>query len=135
MLGKILVTLAVIAIAVVVVRQRKEAEAESKPQRTSSADSNAVKTETDTPMASDMRTAAYLFLVLMFGTGAIVYYLRWQDDHTVVTVNLFSDGQGDPVTYQVYKYQLDSRSFTTTDGIRITVADNERMEVTGLDSP
>ena len=26
-----------------------------------------------------------------------------------------------------------SRSFTTTEGIRITVADNERMEVSGLE--
>ncbi|MCB1670179.1 MAG: hypothetical protein R3F41_16050 [Gammaproteobacteria bacterium] len=131
MLGKIVVTVAVILIAILVLRQRSEAEAERRlPVKRNSAANN-----TGPAKASDLRTAAYLFLILMFGTGAIVYYLRWQDDHTVVTVNLFRDGQSQPASYQVFKYQLESRSFTTTEGVRITVADNERMEVTGLDSP
>jgi hypothetical protein len=69
----------------------------------------------------------------MFGAGGLIYYQRWQDDHTILTVNLYRGEQAGPVSYQVYKYLLDSRSFTTLDGIRITVADNERMEVLGLE--
>ena len=131
MLGKVILTLVVIVIAILVIKQRKEAEAEqsAKSRKTPA------QAKSDPPMASDMRTAAYLFLILMFGAGAIVYYFRWQDDHTVVTVNLFRDELSEPATYQVYKFQLDSRSFTTTSGVRITVADSERMEVSGLESP
>ncbi len=129
MLGKILVTLAVIAIAVVVVRQRKEGESgKARPA------ARAVPAE-ESSMGKDLRFAAYLFLVLMFGTGGVVYYYRWQDDHTVLSVNLYRDGQSEPVSYRVYKSELDTRSFTTIDGIRITVADSERMEVTGLEQP
>ncbi len=131
MLGKILLTVAVILIAILVVRQRNDTGTGRSP----SGGDTPAPGRPETTGTSDLRTAAYLFLILMFGTGAIVYYLRWQDDHTVVTVNLFRDGLSEPATYQVYKYQLDSRSFTTTEGIRITVADSERMEVTGLESP
>jgi len=129
MVGKLVLTLLVMVAAILVIKQRKDAE---KAHRTARASGSPQAAE---PLASDMRTAAYLFLVLMFGAGAIVYYLRWKDDHTVVTVSLYQNAQADPVTYQVYKFQLDSRSFTTIDGIRIAVADNERMEITGLDEP
>jgi ABC-type Fe3+ transport system permease subunit len=131
MLGKVVLTLVVIVIAILVIKQRKEAEARP-AQKSRKAPAEA---ESSPPMASDLRTAAYMFLILMFGAGAIGYYFSWQDDHTVVTVNLFRDGQSEPATYQVYKFQLDSRSFTTTSGVRITVADSERMEVSGLESP
>ncbi len=49
-----------------------------------------------------------------------------------MTVILHSDGAASPVTYQVYKNQLEERAFTTIDGIRVTVASSERMEVIGL---
>ena len=127
MLGKAVLTLVVIIVAILVVKQRNDQEAGTKKS------ANSKKDQADNSMASDFRFAAYMFLVLMFGTGAFIYYQRWQDDHTVLTVNLYSDGQSEPVSYEVYKFQLDSRSFTTIEGIRITVADNERMEVTGLE--
>lgn len=37
------------------------------------------------------------------------------------------------MSYQVYKYQLQERSFTTIDGTQVTVAGSERMEVLGLE--
>ncbi|MEX2130859.1 MAG: hypothetical protein WD772_05185 [Pseudohongiellaceae bacterium] len=74
-----------------------------------------------------------MFLFLMIGTGAVLYYLRWQDDHEILTVNLHRDDNSAPTSYQVYRFQLEARSFVTTDGISVTVADNERMEVFGLD--
>jgi len=127
MLGKAVLTLVVIIIAILVVKQRNDQEAgKSQPAKRQ-------QSKADKSMSSDLRFAAYMFLVLMFGTGAFMYYQRWQDDHTVLTVDLYRDGQAGPASYEVYKFQLQSRSFTTTEGIRITVADNERMEVTGLE--
>jgi len=127
MLGKAVLTLVVIVIAVLVVKQRNDQEA----GKSQSVKRQASKTENT--MSSDLRFAAYLFLLLMFGTGAFIYYQNWQDDHTVLSVNLYRDGQSEPVSYEVYKFQLETRSFTTVEGVRITVADNERMEVTGLE--
>ena len=70
--------------------------------------------------------------MLIVGLGIALYYFQWQDDHSVLTVRLHSDGQANPIEYQVYKYQLQERAFTTLDGILVTVASSERMEVEGL---
>jgi hypothetical protein len=127
MIGRILLTLAVIVIAYVFVRQRRLAEeAGNKP---AAAKRDKVRDE----LSQDMRMAAYMFLVLMTGIGAAVYYFRWQDEHTVLTINLHRENQAQPVSYQVYKYQLQERSFTTIDGTQVTVAGSERMEVLGLE--
>jgi len=127
MIGRILLTLAVIVIAYVFVRQRRLAEeAGNKP---AAAERDKVRDE----LSQDMRMAAYMFLVLMTGIGAAVYYFRWQDEHTVLTINLHRENQAQPVSYQVYKYQLQARSFTTIDGTQVTVAGSERMEVLGLE--
>ena len=125
MLGKLIITILVIAIAVVYLRQRPDPDPKQPAK-------DAEKPESASNMkleARDLRTAAYLFLVIMIGTGAFLYYRRWQDDHILLTVTLYRDGDARPVSYRVYKYQLQTRTFVTTDGTRITVADNERMEV------
>lgn len=94
-----------------------------------------VESNNESLQASDLRLAAYMFLTLMIGAAVILYYQRWQDDHTILTIQLYRDGGAAPVAYEVYKYQFDSprsRTFTTIDGTLITVAENERMEVLGL---
>lgn len=126
MIGRILLTLAVIAIAYFVLRQRKIAEErEEKGEK--------VVANERSELANDVRLAAYMFLVFMVGIGGAVYYFRWQDDHTVLTINLHRENQSQPVSYQVYKFQLMDRSFTTIDGTQVTVAGSERMEVIGLE--
>jgi hypothetical protein len=127
MIGRILLTLAVIAIAYVFVRQRRLAEeAENKPVPVK-------KDKLRDELSQDLRMAAYMFMVLMVGIGGAVYYFRWQDEHTILTINLHRENQAQPVSYQVYKYQLQERSFTTIDGTHVTVAGSERMEVLGLE--
>lgn len=138
MLGKILLTLAVIIIAIFYIKQRDLQQATPK-NPAAKAKSNA---ETPKPnnkaiagdsLSEDFRTGAYMFLVLMLALGAALYYFRWQDDHTILTVTLHSDNQAESNRYQIYKYQLQDRSFTTLDGILVTVASTERMEVEGLE--
>lgn len=127
MIGRILLTLAVIAIAYVFVRQRRLAEeAEERP-------APVPKDKVPDELSQDLRLAAYMFMVLMVGIGGAVYYFRWQDEHTILTINLHRENQVQPVSYQVYKYQLQERSFTTIDGTHVTVAGSERMEVLGLE--
>lgn len=122
MISRIILTGLVILIAYGFIRQRKNAAAAG-----------------ETPAArqsifaaDDFRLAAYLFLIMTIGIGAGLYYSRWQDDHTILTVSLHRDNQADPVIYQVYKYQLGERSFLTLDGKSITVASSERIVIEGL---
>ncbi len=126
MIGRILLTLAVIAIAYFVIRQRRIAEERD-------AKGEQITTANKDDLTDDVRTAAYMFLVFMVGIGGAVYYFRWQDDHTILTINLHRENQLQPVSYEVYKYQLQDRSFTTIEGTQVTVAGSERMEVIGLD--
>ena len=128
MLSKLLLTALVIAVAIALMRRENIRNRESSPQNAANAETAAASST-----HADLRAAAYLFLILMFGIGALLYYQRWQDDHHLLTVTLFRDGAAPPVSYQVYRFQLQDRSFITVDGVRINVADNERMEVTGLE--
>lgn len=131
MLGKILLTLAVMLIAFFFIRQRDIKE-KSPTSKASSSSTEAANPAANDSLSNDLRLGAYMFLVLIVGLGIALYYFQWQDDHSILTVRLHSDSQAQAIEYQVYKYQLQERSFTTLDGILVTVASSERMEVEGL---
>ena len=134
MLGKILLTVTVMVIAFCFVRQR-DTKRKSGPVRKNlpqtKSHEKAIEQE-DHNLSADLRFGAYMFLALVIGLGATLYYFQWQDDHSILTVRLHSDGQDEAIMYQVYKFQMAERSFTTLDGILVTVASSERMEVEGL---
>lgn len=128
MLAKILLTITVILLAFLVLRHRHQAEAGTKASNQAAIERRKEKEN----LNKDLRIGAYLFLILMVGLGAGLYYSRWQDDHQVLTVTLHGADGESPVIYEVYKYQLGERSFTTVGGTRVTVASSERMEIEGL---
>lgn len=130
MLSKFLITLIVVVIAFFVVRQRNLGGAN--PTRKSIEASKSKKDSPKDEFTDDLRKGAYIFLALMISLGATLYYFDWKDDHTVVTIHLHRSNESQPVSYQAYKYQLQERSFVTTDGRSITVASSERMEILGL---
>jgi hypothetical protein len=133
MVGKFLITMAVIIGAFFVIRQRHTSgENDSKSIKTEK--TKTLKSNKKDELSADLRAGAYMFLFLMVGIGATLYYFDWQDDHTVLTVNLHRDNNAAVVSYEVYKYQLESRSFITTDGRSITVASSERIEILGLEN-
>ena len=134
MLGKILLTLAVMVIAFLFVRQRDMKEKSSPALITLDPAKSKEKTvkPDDHNLSADLRVGAYMFLALVIGLGAALYYFQWQDDHSILTVRLHSEGQAEAVVYQTYKFEMKERSFTTLDGILVTVASSERMEVEGL---
>lgn len=131
MLGKILITIIIVLLGLVWIRKLREQERRDAGQsRAKSGEANTAVPPHET--LNDFRFAAYLFLALMLGTGAYLYYDRWQDEHSLVTVILHRDGNQSPVSYQVQKSELGERAFTTIEGVRVTVASSERMEVIGL---
>jgi len=131
MLSKFLLTALVIIIAFFVIRQR-HLSGNNISQKNRSISRKTEKVNSRKEFTSDLRLGAYIFLTLMVGLGATLYYFDWLDDHTILVVNLHRDNLSQPVSYEVYKYQLEDRSFITTDGRTITVASSERMEVLGL---
>ena len=133
MVGKFLITMAVIIGAFFVIRQR-HANGENDSRSIKTEKTKTLKSNKKDELSADLRAGAYMFLFLMVGIGATLYYFDWQDDHTVLTVNLHRDNNAAVVSYEVYKYQLESRSFITTDGRSITVASSERIEILGLEN-
>lgn len=132
MLSKILLTLIVIVTGFFLIRHRILANAEDEKTRASNNnDKQSLKEQAE--FSSDLRFAAYMTVMLMVGLASVLYYFRWQEDHQVLTITLHRENQVDPVSYQVYRFQLQERSFVTIDGTIVTLADNERMEVLGLD--
>jgi hypothetical protein len=152
MLGKLLLTAIVIALAFTLARQKGlrkgledgllSGDAADKAGKQRNRASRSLQGNNDSPdspaqdstLHKDLRLGAYLFLALMTGLGGALYYYQWQDDREIITVNLYRAGLEAPVSYEVFKYQLGERSFVTTDGISVTVAASERMEVIGLDN-
>lgn len=130
MFSKFIITAFVIAVAFVVLRQRNINQGKNKRQAKPVATSKAVEKD---QLSKDMRIGAYLFLLLTAGIGGAMYYFQWQDDHSVLTINLYRDSQVEPISYAVYKYQLSEKSFVTIDGISVAVAGSERMEIIGLE--
>ena len=131
MLSKVFLTTFVIIVAFFVIRQR-HLSGNNVGQKKFAIPRETEKNNSKSEFNADLRLGAYIFLTLMIGLGAVLYYFDWLDDHTILTVNLHRDNLSQPVSYEVYKYQLKDRSFVTTDGRTITVASSERMEILGL---
>ena len=131
MLSKVFLTTFVIIVAFFVIRQR-HLGGNNVCQKKFAIPRETEKNNSKSEFNADLRLGAYIFLTLMVGLGAVLYYFDWLDDHTILTVNLHRDNLSQPVSYEVYKYQLEDRSFVTSDGRAITVASSERMEILGL---
>lgn len=148
MLGKILLTLLVIALAVLYIRKRHQRElaqrrAAENPERLVGSNSannpwrGEQRPSAEPPAAKDAKTpdlriAAWVTLSVILTVGAGLYYLSWQDARSTVTVILHRDDTQSPTIYQVEKRHLGERAFITVEGTRVTVSANERMEIMGL---
>jgi len=137
MFSKLIITVFVIAVAFIVVRQRNanrgKSTRQARPADTLKRRAAVTKDIEKDHLSQDMRIGAYLFLLATAGIGGAMYYFQWQDDHSILTINLYRDSQVEPVSYDVYKYQLREKSFITIDGLSVAVAGSERMEITGLE--
>ncbi len=137
MFSKFIITVFVIAVAVIVLRQRSSNQGKNnqraKASQTPKPNGAISKGPEKGQLSKDMQLGAYLFLLLTAGIGGAMYYFQWQDDHSVLTINLYRDSQIEPVSYDVYKYQLREKSFITIGGLSVAVASSERMEIVGLE--
>ena len=121
---KLLLMALVIAGAVLTVRMRQPGREPARPVAPAPAPSSGGR-------FSPVRIAAAAVVLLMIlGTGLFLY-LQWRDAHEIVVVRVVDSSSGRSVTYEAYQSDVEGRSFRTLDGRVVTLAEVERMELSG----
>lgn len=149
MLGQLLITLIVIALAVIYIRRRQKAQQQPAPENRAvekfiadaratnnpwqhKTNSSSQAKQASSGMAGSLKMLLWSVMAVLLIIGSAVSYLHWQDQQRMVTVLLYRDAEAAPVIYRVAKRDLGERTFTTSDGTRVTVSANERIEIIGL---
>ncbi|MFT6915538.1 MAG: hypothetical protein ACJAWL_001847 [Motiliproteus sp.] len=86
-------------------------------------------------LPSPVRLLALGLCVFSLLASAAFMGLNWLDNQTLLKVRVTSTLNGESADYRVYKGDLEGRSFITTFGQRVIIADNERMEISEVKEP
>lgn len=121
MLTKILLTLTVIVVGMLYVSRRNKA-----PLRTIS---KPVESKTQQKKNQKLRQIAYVFLAVMSLSAGGLILEQWFNNYTEVTVVVVNTQSGVRQSYQAKRIDIKRRSFTTTSGKQLFIADVERIEV------
>ncbi len=116
MVSKIVLTAVIIVLAYLVLRSRG---------RAATARAQGI---TAPPIVSP-RLVAYVFLAVAVVSGALIYWLEWQDARQVITIRVINSSTGEAATYQAHKGKIRGRRFQTLDGREVTIADVDRVEM------
>jgi hypothetical protein len=122
MIGKILLTAAVILGAYLVIRARIQRSRE------------AVAEPTEPPReplvpAGALKAVAFGLVAVMVAGSLLWLYLDYEAGREVVTVRIINANTGEATTYSARRADVKGRRFTTLDGRPITLSDVDRMEL------
>ncbi|HEC16512.1 MAG TPA: antitermination protein NusG [Sedimenticola sp.] len=120
MLLKILLTSLVILGAVLVLRRRAAQVQQSAAVRHSAVGK---------PRPAHI--AAFGLVSVMLAGAIFFVCLEWIDGYQVVRIRVIDTRSGSAVSYEARRSDVDGRSFRTLDGVTVTLADVERMELGG----
>ncbi len=122
MLGKILLTVAVILGAYHVIRARLQHDREP---------AGAPPPRPLVPLVPPgiLKAIAYGLVVAMVAGSLLWLYLDYQSGREVVRVRIINATTGSVTVYEARRADVQVRSFTTLDGRPITLADVDRMEL------
>ena len=70
----------------------------------------------------------------MVAGAAFYLYLDWRGASEIVQVRVIDAGTGKSSEYEVYRGEIEDRSFRTIDGRRVILAETERMETSVIGS-
>ena len=116
MITKILLTLAVIVIVMLIFFRGKSS-------------GNGPKTITVNDNSRALKIAAVVTIGVMIAGAALWMLTSWRDATEIVTVRVVNSTTGESVVYQAHRNAIDERSFRTVKGVRVTLAETERLEV------
>jgi hypothetical protein len=123
LLGKLLLTAAVIAGVMMYLRYRMLQS--SAPARPAPRVINPDKTT-----RSSIGWVASLVVVVFILAVGIWLYRYWLEQHEVLYVRVVDAGTGHSQAYRAYRSDVDDREFVTLDGLRVRLAETERLETT-----
>ena len=79
--------------------------------------------------ANPWKWGGYLLVLCMILGSGLFLYTEWQDRYRVVTVAVVNTQTGERIEYQARRMDVAERHFVTLDGIEVSVADTERIEL------
>jgi len=120
MLGKILFTAAIIFAVFALVRFKQTRQSAEEAPRVV----NAVAEKKRFPIG----WMASVAVVLMLLASGLLLLSSWKDANEIVSIRVVDASSGKAVQYQAYRSDIDGRSFRTVEGIRVTLAETERLE-------
>ena len=127
LLGKLLLTAAVIAAVLIYLRYRQQqsrVEVEIVPAP-----------RVVNPPPARRRTIGWLAstVVVFFILGSGIWlYSYWQEQNQVLYVRVVDAGTGHVTDYRAYRGDIDDREFVTIDGMQVRLAETERLETTTI---
>ena len=122
MIGKLLITLAVLLSAYGVLRARWRAN-----RIESGAAPGLARPQQSDSSWQTMRLAASLLIAIMAVGSALYLAQRWFEDQEVVQVQVINANTGRITLYESRRGSVEGRQFQTLDGRTIRLADVERM--------
>lgn len=125
MITKILLTLSVI-VGVAFFLRMKGAVDDSTPKARSRP---AVNTRQPSEGQKMFRQGAYLFLIFMAISAAVMVYYEIGDRYKTVTVQVVNTQTGERISYQAEQQDIKSDRFTTLEGKTVYIAEIERIEI------
>ena len=117
MIGKILITLAVIVGCMMMLSARAKPKLKTIPNPAAERNKKL------------MRNAAIAFMVVMTIAAGTMIYLEVGERNAIVTVRVINTQSGVSKSYRVKKNEIHSDGFTTMDGMQVFVAGIERIEI------
>ena len=122
MIGKILITLAVIMACMFMISSR--ARPELREIKNPAAERN----------KKYLRNGAIAFMAVMVIAAGAMIYLELDARSAVVTVHVINTQSGVRKSYRAMKNEIHSDGFTTLDGVEVFVAGIERIEIDSRES-
>jgi protein-S-isoprenylcysteine O-methyltransferase Ste14 len=123
MLTKILVTALVILTCFYYLRYQRN------KQQTGTQKENAATSTREFSLTSQIKWLASGLVVLTICTAIVLFIYGWFDKQQVLNVKVTSPYSGKVVSYQVYKGDINERSFETVQGHKIQIGNSERIEI------
>lgn len=88
------------------------------------------KQQAKSAISSSFRWVAACLVILTLVTAVGFFIYNWQDNHELLIVKITNPHNGETVSYQVYKGDLQERSFETVQGQMVRVSNSERIDIT-----